>query len=63
MANKMTAAEIQQELLQHEAICAERYDMIIFRINRLERILVTAAGAVIVGLVSIVATLILQGGI
>ena len=30
MAKKMTAAEIQQELLQHEAICAERYNMIIF---------------------------------
>ena len=63
MANKMTAAEIQQELLHQEAICAERYNMIIFRINRLERILLSSAGAVIVGLVSIVATLILQGGI
>jgi len=42
------AAEIEQELLKHEAICAERYEMIIFRIERLEKIMIIAAGAMIV---------------
>ena len=53
----MTTAEINTELLQHEAVCAERYQMILFRINRLERILMGSAAAIIAGLVSIIVTL------
>ena len=54
---RMTTAEINTELLQHEAVCAERYQMILFRINRLERILMGSAAAIIAGLVSIIVTL------
>ena len=54
-------AEIEQELLKHEAICAERYEMIIFRIERLEKIMIIAAGAMIVGLTSILATILIGG--
>jgi len=54
---RMTTAEINTELLQHEAVCAERYEMILFRINRLERILMGSAAAIIAGLVSIIVTL------
>ena len=54
---RMTTAEINTELLQHEAICAERYQMIQFRINRLERVLLGSAGAIIVALISIIVTL------
>lgn len=55
----MTTAEIQQELLKHEAVCAERYDMIIFRITRLERIMLAAAGCLIVGLASILTAILI----
>ena len=58
----MTTADIQRELLTHEAVCAERYNMIIFRLNRLERVLLGAACAVIIGLASIILTLLMQGG-
>ncbi len=54
----MTTAEINNELLQHEAICAERYNMILSRLSRLERVFLGAAGAVIAGLLSIILTLI-----
>jgi hypothetical protein len=55
------AAEIEKELIKHEAVCAERYEMIIFRIERLEKIMIIAAGAMIVGLTSILATILIGG--
>ena len=59
MSNKrMNTTEIDNKLLQHEPICAERYKMILSRISRLERIMVGSAAAVIAGLVSIILTLL-----
>jgi hypothetical protein len=55
------AAEIEQELLKHEAVCAERYEMIIFRIERLEKIMIVAAGAMILGLSSILTAIMIGG--
>jgi hypothetical protein len=52
-------SEVESELLKHEAICAERYEMIIFRIERLEKIMIIAAGAMIVGLTSILSAIML----
>jgi len=60
---KMTVAEIQQELLTHEAVCAERYQTFITRVDRLERILIIAAGAIIVGLASVLAAVLLGGSL
>jgi hypothetical protein len=54
---RITTTEVNAELLQHEAICAERYKMILFRINRLERVLIGSGGAIIAGLVTIIVTL------
>jgi hypothetical protein len=54
---RITTTEVNAELLQHEAICAERYKMILFRINRLERVLLGSGGAIIAGLVTIIVTL------
>ena len=58
---KMTVAEIQQELLTHEAVCAERYQTFITRVDRLERILIVACGAIIVGLASVLAAVLIGG--
>ena len=52
-------SEVESELLKHEAVCAERYEMIIFRIERLEKIMIIAAGAMIVGLTSILSAILL----
>ena len=52
-------SEVESELLKHEAVCAERYEMIIFRIERLEKIMIIAAGAMIVGLKSILSAIML----
>lgn len=54
---RITTTEVNAELLQHEAVCAERYKMILFRINRLERVLLGSGGAIIAGLVTIIVTL------
>ena len=54
---RITTTEVNAELLQHEAVCAERYKMILFRINRLERVLLGSAGAIIGGLITIIITL------
>ena len=35
---------MEKDLATHEAVCAERYEMILFRINRLERILLLVQG-------------------
>lgn len=52
-------AEVETELLKHEAVCAERYEMILFRIERLEKIMIIAAGAMIVGLTSILSAIMI----
>ncbi len=42
-----TANEIDAKLQTHEAVCAERWKETIERIKRLELIMITSAGAVI----------------
>jgi|TARA_R110000787_G_scaffold263561_2_gene369383 hypothetical protein len=42
-----TVKELQSKLDTHEAVCAERWKETIERIKRLELILITSAGAVI----------------
>jgi hypothetical protein len=59
--SKMSVAELQQELLTHEAVCAERYQTFITRVDRLERILLICAGSIIVGLASVLAAVLLGG--
>tara|TARA_B100000424_G_scaffold271011_1_gene272095 strand:- start:1138 stop:1320 length:183 start_codon:yes stop_codon:yes gene_type:complete len=54
--------EVEKDLATHEAVCAERYEMILFRINRLERILVACAGILIVGSGSVLSVVIFKLG-
>jgi hypothetical protein len=42
----------------HEAVCAERYAIIISRVARLETLLITAVGALLAGLAGLVITLL-----
>ena len=61
--NKSYGAQIAKDLnklsahlLKHEAVCEQRYDMICARLKRLERVLMSAAGAIIL----LLATLVLR---
>jgi hypothetical protein len=43
-----TVKEVQAKLDTHEAVCAERWKETIERIKRLEVVMITSAGAVII---------------
>lgn len=58
---RVSTAELDKDLTQHEAVCAERYEMIMFRIGRLEKIMIGAAGAMILGLASILSAILIGG--
>jgi hypothetical protein len=47
------AEEVEKKLSVHEAVCAERYLGIFSRMKRMESILVTAAGTIIMFLAAI----------
>ena len=60
----MDADEVALELAKHEAVCAERwktafnrFDKIDQQINRVETIMISAAGALIVGGAGLVITM------
>ena len=50
-------SEVESKLMTHEAVCAERYAGINARLKRLEQILITSAGAIIILLVGLVTKL------
>jgi len=55
-----TAEEVSVRLGQHEAVCAERYGGIINRLGQLERVLMVAAGGLIVGMAGLIVTLAIR---
>ena len=56
-----TANEVENKLITHEAICAERYATFIYRVDRLERLLIAAAGVLIVGMAGVIMAILLKG--
>ena len=46
-------AELSAHLKTHEAVCAERYSMVVARLKRLEIIIMSSSGAIILLLVGI----------
>lgn len=46
--------DVESKLMTHEAVCAERYTGINARLKRLETILLTVAGTIIMLLLSLV---------
>lgn len=46
--------ETEARLNSHEAVCAERYDQINARLKRIERIIMNAAGAMLLSMAGIV---------
>jgi 4-diphosphocytidyl-2C-methyl-D-erythritol kinase len=46
--------ETEARLNSHEAVCAERYDQINARLKRIERIIMNAAGTMLIGMGGVV---------
>tara|TARA_R110002126_G_scaffold139814_1_gene284645 strand:+ start:200 stop:379 length:180 start_codon:yes stop_codon:yes gene_type:complete len=56
-----TANELENKLITHEAICAERYNTFITRVDRLEKLLIKAAGTLIMGMAGVIIAIITRG--
>jgi hypothetical protein len=56
-----TTHELEVQLVSHEAVCAERYNTFIQRVDRLEALMIKTAAALIVGMAGILVTIILRG--
>jgi hypothetical protein len=56
-----TTHELEVQLTSHEAVCAERYNTFIQRVDRLESLMIKTAGALIVGMAGILVTIVLKG--
>lgn len=56
-----TTHELEVQLVSHEAVCAERYNTFIQRVDRLEKLLIKAAGVLIVGMAGLIVTIIMRG--
>lgn len=52
-----TTYELEVQMTTHEAVCAERYNTFIQRVDRLERLLITAAGALIIGMAGVIVSI------
>jgi hypothetical protein len=53
--------DLENKLVTHEAICAERYSTFITRVDRLEKLLIKAAGAMITGMAGVIIAILLKG--
>lgn len=56
-----TVNELENKLVTHEAICAERYNTFITRVDRLEKLLIKAAGVLITGMAGVIIAILLKG--
>lgn len=55
MAIKQSAtAELDKRVSTHEAICAERYESILFRLTRMERFILSAMVVLIMSMASVI---------
>ncbi len=54
---KLDPAELDKRITAHEAVCSERYENIILRLNKLEKISMAGVGALIAGMATIIAKL------
>lgn len=53
-----TVNELDARVSTHEAVCAERYEQINARLKRLERIMMSVAGSIMLGMATMLVTLL-----
>jgi hypothetical protein len=56
-----TTHELEVQITSHEAVCAERYQTFIQRVDRLESLMIKTAAALIVGMAGILVAIIFRG--
>jgi hypothetical protein len=56
-----SVSDVENKLITHEAICAERYNTFITRVDRLEKLLIKAAGTLIVGMAGVIIAIVTKG--
>jgi hypothetical protein len=56
-----TTHELEVQITSHEAVCAERYQTFIQRVDRLESLMIRTAGALIVGMAGILVAILFKG--
>ena len=56
-----TTHELEVQFTSHEAVCAERYQTFIQRVDRLESLIIKTAGALIVGMAGLLVAIIFKG--
>lgn len=56
-----TNHELEVQLTSHGAVCAERYQTFIQRVDRLESLMIRTAGALIVGMAGILVAILFKG--
>ena len=49
-----TVASVAAEISEHEAVCAERYQSILFRLTRMERFILGAMALLISGMAALI---------
>ena len=52
---------LESQFSSHEAVCAERYNTFITRVDRLEKLLIKAAGTLIMGMAGVIIAIITRG--
>ena len=50
--------DLDKRLSVHEAVCAERYEVLLGRMSRIEKIIIVVSGALMVGMAGLVAKLL-----
>jgi hypothetical protein len=56
-----TLRELEVQITTHEAVCAERYQTFIQRVDRLESLIIQTAGALIVGMAGLLVAILFKG--
>lgn len=56
-----TVKELEAKLITHEMVSAERYGTLIKRVDRLELIMLSTAGTLVVGMAGVILTVVLKG--
>lgn len=56
-----TARDLEVQFTTHEAVCAERYNTFIARVDRLEKLLIKAAGTLIMGMAGVIIAVVTKG--
>jgi hypothetical protein len=56
-----TSHELEVQLTSHEAVCAERYQTFIQRVDRLDYLIIRTAGALIVGMAGLLVAILFKG--